>query len=103
MIALPGLTLATGRYDVARSILLEFARYADRGMLPNRFPDAGETPEYNTADATLWFFEAIRQYMERTNDYDFGPSKALSRADRHHRFSHRRDSLRNQGRSGRGC
>jgi len=70
MIALPGLTLATDRYDVARSILLEFARYADRGMLPNRFPDAGEAPEYNTVDATLWFFEAIRQYVERTNDYD---------------------------------
>ena len=70
MIALPGLTLATGRYDVARSILLEFACYVDRGMLPNRFPDAGETPEYNTADATLWFFEAIRQYIECTNDYD---------------------------------
>ena len=70
MIALPGLTLATGRYDVARSILLEFSRYVDLGMLPNRFPDAGETPEYNTADATLWFFEAIRQYIERTNDYD---------------------------------
>ena len=71
MIALPGLTLATGRYDVARSILQEFARYADRGMLPNRFPDAGETPEYNTVDATLWFFEAIRQYVAHTNDYDF--------------------------------
>ena len=70
MIALPGLTLATGRYDIARSILQEFARYADRGMLPNRFPDAGETPEYNTVDATLWFFEAIRQYVERTDDYD---------------------------------
>ena len=53
MIALPGLTLATNRYDAARSILEEFARYADRGMLPNRFPDAGETPEYNTVDATL--------------------------------------------------
>ncbi len=70
MIALPGLTLATNRHDAARSILEEFARYADRGMLPNRFPDAGETPEYNTVDATLWFFEAIRQYVAHTNDYD---------------------------------
>jgi choline dehydrogenase-like flavoprotein len=52
MIALPGLTLATGRYDVARSVLQEFARYADRGMLPNRLPDAGETPEYNTRKRT---------------------------------------------------
>jgi predicted glycogen debranching enzyme len=71
MIALPGLTLATGRYDVARSILQEFAGYVDQGMLPNRFPDAGETPEYNTVDATLWFFEAIRQYVKHTNDYAF--------------------------------
>src|SRR5260370_38343179 len=71
MIALPGLTLVTGRYDVAKSILLEFAKYVDRGMLPNRFPDAGETPEYNTVDATLWFFEAVRALLEYTEDYDF--------------------------------
>jgi glycogen debranching enzyme len=55
MIALPGLTLPTNRYDVARSILRTFAEHVDQGMLPNRFPDAGETPEYNTVDATLWF------------------------------------------------
>jgi predicted glycogen debranching enzyme len=70
MISLPGLTLTTGRYDVARSILLEFAKYVDAGMLPNRFPDAGETPEYNTVDATLWYFEAIRQYGEHTGDFE---------------------------------
>jgi len=40
-------------------------------MLPNRFPDAGESPEYNTVDATLWFFEAVRSLLEYTNDYDF--------------------------------
>jgi predicted glycogen debranching enzyme len=50
MIALPGLALTTGRYDVARSILRTFARHVDRGMLPNCFPDADETPEYNTVD-----------------------------------------------------
>jgi predicted glycogen debranching enzyme len=71
MIALPGLTLVTGRYDVARSILREFAAYADRGMLPNRFPDAGETPEYNNVDSTLWFFEAVRAYLAYTSDYSF--------------------------------
>ena len=71
MIALPGLALALGRVDVARSILLEFARHVDRGMLPNRFPDAGEVPEYNTVDATLWFFEAIRALLESTQDYGF--------------------------------
>jgi predicted glycogen debranching enzyme len=68
MIALPGLTLTTGRAAEARQILLTFARFVDRGMLPNRFPDAGETPEYNTIDATLWYFEAIRAYHAATGD-----------------------------------
>jgi len=71
MIALPGLTLPTRQYDVARSILLSFSRHVDRGMLPNRFPDAGETPEYNTVDATLWFFEAVRAYLAYTGDVEF--------------------------------
>ncbi len=71
MISLPGLTLATGRYDVARDILEAFAGYVDQGMLPNRFPDQGEAPEYNTADATLWFFEAIRAYLQYSGDESF--------------------------------
>jgi len=71
MLALPGLTLVTGRSDVARSILAEFAKHVDQGMLPNRFPDAGETPEYNTVDATLWFFEAVRALLHYTNDLQF--------------------------------
>ncbi len=71
MISLPGLTLTTGRPEVARSILRTFARFVSQGMLPNRFPDAGETPEYNTVDATLWYFEAIRAYYEATNDNEF--------------------------------
>jgi len=68
MISLPGLTLSTGRPETARSILRTFARFVDRGMLPNRFPDEGETPEYNTVDATLWYFEALRAYDEATAD-----------------------------------
>ena len=68
MIALPGLTLSTGRADVAARILRTFAQYVDQGMLPNRFPDAGEVPEYNTIDATLWYFEAVRAYYEATGD-----------------------------------
>jgi len=68
MIALPGLTLATGRYGEARQILRTFARHVDRGMLPNRFPDDGDSPEYNTIDATLWFFEAIRAFHADTGD-----------------------------------
>ncbi|WP_448573241.1 amylo-alpha-1,6-glucosidase [Trichothermofontia sp.] len=68
MISLPGLTLATGRPEIARAILQTFADYVDQGMVPNRFPDAGEVPEYNTVDATLWYFEAIRAYHHATHD-----------------------------------
>ena len=71
MISLPGLTLFTGRAHIAKSILRNFARHADMGMLPNRFLDSGETAEFNTVDATLWFFEAARAYAEVTGDYDF--------------------------------
>jgi predicted glycogen debranching enzyme len=71
MIALPGLTLVTGRAEVARNILSAFAGHIDQGMLPNRFPDAGEAPEYNTVDATLWFFEAVRALVDYTGDYAF--------------------------------
>jgi len=68
MIALPGLTLATGRPEVARQILRAFAKCVDAGMLPNNFPDAGGRPEYNTVDAALWYFEAVRQYFAATRD-----------------------------------
>jgi predicted glycogen debranching enzyme len=71
MIALPGLTLATGRHELAKSILRAFAAHADQGMLPNRFPEAGQTPEYNTVDAALWFFEAVRALTAETGDYEF--------------------------------
>lgn len=68
MIALPGLTLATGRLDSARRILETFARFVNGGMLPNVFPGAGETPEYNTVDAALWYFEAWRAYLAAGGD-----------------------------------
>jgi predicted glycogen debranching enzyme len=68
MISLPGLTLTTGRPDEALRILETFTRFVSQGMLPNVFPGAGETPEYNTADASLWFFEAWRAYIAQTRD-----------------------------------
>jgi 4-alpha-glucanotransferase len=68
MISLPGLTLATGRPAIALRILRTFAGFVSQGMLPNVFPGAGETPEYNTADASLWFFEAWRAYFAATQD-----------------------------------
>lgn len=69
MIALPGLCLTTNRLYEASSILLSFARAASQGMIPNRFPDHGEIPDYNTVDATLWFFHATAQYLERSGDW----------------------------------
>ncbi len=74
MIALPGLTLATGRYGVAQKILLAFAEHLSEGMLPNRFPDAGEAPEYNTVDATLWFVDAIRACGDQRLARDLYPA-----------------------------
>jgi predicted glycogen debranching enzyme len=71
MISLPGLAFVTGRTEIARSILTTFSKYVSQGMLPNRFPDQGEEPEYNTVDATLWYFEAIRAYHRRTGDDGF--------------------------------
>jgi predicted glycogen debranching enzyme len=71
MIALPGIALVTGRPEIAREILEAFASSIDQGMLPNRFPDAGEAPEYNTADATLWMFEAVRSYLNYSGDEAF--------------------------------
>jgi predicted glycogen debranching enzyme len=59
MIALPGLTFATNRPDDGDTILRTYAKFVDQGMLPNRFPDAGQAPEYNTGDATLWYFQAV--------------------------------------------
>ncbi len=69
MIALPGLTLATGRPEDAAGILRTFARYVADGLLPNNFPDqAGVVPGYNTVDATLWYAHAIRAYHAATGD-----------------------------------
>jgi predicted glycogen debranching enzyme len=68
MISLPGLTLVTGKAEIARQILLSFSACVDGGMLPNFFPEAGETPEYNTADGALWYVEAVASYVDATGD-----------------------------------
>ncbi len=68
MISLPGLLLATGRAPDARRILTTFAPFVDQGMLPNRFPEAGQPPEYTSVDAALWYFQAIRAYYQATGD-----------------------------------
>ncbi len=74
-IALRGLCLATGRLDDARSILLEWSGAVSEGMLPNRFPDHGEAPEYNSVDASLWFVVAVHHFLETAG-------RGLARADR---------------------
>ncbi len=72
LISLPGLTLISGRFDFAREILLTFKHYCNDGIVPNRFPDeAGEKPAYNTVDATLWYFNAVLQYLKYSGDFDF--------------------------------
>ena len=67
-IALRGLCLPSGRLDVAREILLEWAGAVSEGMLPNRFADRGETPEYNAVDASLWYVVAVGDYLRRARD-----------------------------------
>jgi predicted glycogen debranching enzyme len=62
-IALRGLCLATGRLDEARAILLEWAGAVSEGMLPNRFPDRGDVPEYNSVDASLWYVIAVHEWL----------------------------------------
>jgi predicted glycogen debranching enzyme len=67
-ISLPGLCLVTGRLDVAWQAIASFAAHVSDGMVPNRFPDRGEQPEYNTIDASLWFIHAIDCYLVASRD-----------------------------------
>ena len=71
MISLPGLCITTGRYDDAKKILSAFAQNVSMGMLPNRFQDNNEPPEYNNVDGTLWYFISIYQYLQATKDKTF--------------------------------
>lgn len=71
MISLPGLCLVTGRFKIAASILNNYSHYLCEGLLPNRFPDDSVTPDYNTVDASLWYFNAVFQYFKFTNEISF--------------------------------
>jgi predicted glycogen debranching enzyme len=71
MISLPGLFLATGRFEQARQVLSVFAQYVSEGMIPNRFDDYNSEPSYNTVDASLWFIHACFEYQRATGEQDF--------------------------------
>jgi predicted glycogen debranching enzyme len=77
MIALPGLCLATRRFDDAKQILRRWLAAASKGMIPNRFPDGSNEPEFNSVDAGLWLFIAVWRYREATNDDAFIRDEAL--------------------------
>jgi predicted glycogen debranching enzyme len=68
MISLEGLTLSTCRYREASYILRTFGHYVRDGLIPNMFPDGAREGLYHTADATLWFFHAVQQYVRVTGD-----------------------------------
>ena len=71
MIAMRGLVIAGGRKKMAESIFETFLDNLDCGMIPNRFPDQGEQPEYNNIDGTLWLFVAVYEYALKFNDPGF--------------------------------
>jgi predicted glycogen debranching enzyme len=77
-IALRGVCLAADRIDDARKILLEWTGAISEGMLPNRFPDHGEAPEFNSVDASLWFVIAVYDLFDRAARLGV----AISRVDR---------------------
>jgi predicted glycogen debranching enzyme len=69
MISLPGLALIPGRYNEAKLTLETFAKNLRYGLIPNYFSEADGTPQYNSLDATLWFFHAARKYFQYTKDF----------------------------------
>jgi predicted glycogen debranching enzyme len=68
MISLEGLAITTGRYHEAAWILRTFAHYVRDGLIPNMFPEGKNEGLYHTADASLWFFQAVHRYVHATND-----------------------------------
>lgn len=78
MIAFEGLTLVPKRFKIAREILESFSKYVKNGLVPNLFPDANTKPEYNTVDASMWYFQATYKYLQYDTSveaYDFVKDK----------------------------
>ena len=63
-IAMRGLLLALGELQTAQDILSSWALAVNEGMLPNRFPDAGNVPDYNAVDASLWYVVAVHDFLD---------------------------------------
>jgi predicted glycogen debranching enzyme len=70
-ISLPGLMLVTGRFEDARKVFSTFQKHCKQGLIPNFIPDKLEQPAYNAVDATLWFVNAVLQYLKYTGDFKF--------------------------------
>lgn len=70
-ISLPGLLLVTGRFEDAKHVLLNFSNYVKRGLIPNIILDESGQPLYNTVDGTLWYVNAVLQYLKYTGDFGF--------------------------------
>ena len=68
MISMPGLLFVPGRFHQAREVLTVFAKYVSQGMIPNRFDDYTNEPEYNTVDASLWFIHVAFEYLRLSKD-----------------------------------
>ncbi len=87
MIAFTGLTLCTGRFKEAEEILLTFSRYIRHGIVPNMFPDDNAEPLYNTADASLWYFYAVYEYLT------YNPSETAYAFIRDHIYPHLKEII----------
>ncbi|HLE75879.1 MAG TPA: amylo-alpha-1,6-glucosidase, partial [Candidatus Bathyarchaeia archaeon] len=70
-VSLPGLTLATGRFEDARKVLLDFMGHCRQGLIPSYVQDKSGGPCYNSVDATLWYVNAVLQYLKYTGDFEF--------------------------------
>ena len=79
-IAIRGLCIATGRLEDARDILVQWAGVVSEGMLPNRFPDQGDAPEFNSVDASLWYIIAVGDYLRAIEKQPKLPSIATPKS-----------------------
>jgi predicted glycogen debranching enzyme len=68
LIALPGITLVTKRFDDAKQILESYGKFCKNGLIPNVFAERDSQPMYNTVDASLWYVDRVYQYLKYTND-----------------------------------